>query len=89
MVKAQNYGLVQRSLRAYTLLPQVTYIVINHMVRVQGINFNRSRRSRGSAALEELSEEWHNAILESLCVKFVYINTSNCEIFFACGALQK
>lgn len=81
VVEAQYYDIEQRSPRGFKLLPQKKLLVVNALVRLKGLQFDRSRRScamgtrafhgepietRGRGGLEILSEDYHNEIMANL-----------------------
>ena len=75
VVKAKWFKLEQVSHRGYRLLPDEFNLVVNHIVRIPPVQFDKGGRARGTTArsasstytsLSFLSEVKHNDILSSL-----------------------
>lgn len=64
VVRGQWYSMVQRSQRAYRLLPEIKLVVVMTMIRLLDISFAGGGRQARSG-LFNLSEDEHNRILES------------------------
>lgn len=64
VVEAQYYSLEQENPRGYRLLREKRCNVVNHMVRLQGIAFERSQRMHNGLCI--LSDAWDAAIRESV-----------------------
>lgn len=64
VVEAQYYSLEQESPRGYRLLRDKRYIVVNHMVRLKGISFERTKRAHNGLSI--LSDAWDAAIRNSV-----------------------
>jgi len=64
VVEAQYYSLEQESPRGYRLLRDKRYVLVNHMVRLKGIAFERTKRAHNG--LFVLSDEWAAAICDSV-----------------------
>lgn len=64
VVEAQYYSIEQESPRGYRLLREKRYIVVNHMVRLTGIEFMRTKRADNGLCI--LEDKWDDAIRDSV-----------------------
>jgi hypothetical protein len=64
VVEAQYFSIEQESPRGYRLLREKRYIEVNHMVRLKGIAFERTKRADSGLCI--LSDEWDAAVRDSV-----------------------